>query len=381
MKTMKRYNSDIVRCLLLVLIAFSTTYSHAGLPRIINPRMWNGQNVTWNDFQVRHIQTDTLKPSYISLDIEDELKVKWTGNTRFQYTDFTAYMYPTSSWYDPDKVTEWDLLSNNVLFDLVELHARMLQKEYNRSYDYVSRQQAKDHAWNEAQQRFREFELQTDYQRDTAALALFERNIQRELNMLPRTEPTLPPLDYRWHYGFQLGYWRMDPLKEARNDLSPINGFNFEFIAGHNRLEFGITIKSSSTDISQPAYFSDNDYVWRADEATLAINALNLGYRVYSGQYLRLVPFTNIGTATLMQKDPDFPDDYEKNHKEKGFNLDAGLNLDYVVMRDIRQLTNADEFFLRLKPYVSYTKIGGREIWSANVGISFCIDMIFLKNF
>ena len=376
---MKLNNTPTAKCLLIAMIVLSTTYTYAGLPKLINSRIWNGQSLTWNDFQVRHISTDTIRPWYISLDIEDETKTAWVGNTRFEYTEFTAYMYPISSWYDPDKISEYDLQSCNILFNLVELNARMLQKEFNTGYSSESRHQAREHAWNEAEQRLKEYSLETDYQRDTVALTNYARNIQRELNMLPRTEPKLPSADYDWHYGFHLGYWNMNPLNKSHNDLSAINGFDFSFIGGYRRLEFGFNIKSGSTHISQSAYFNDDDYVWRADETVLANQFLNLGYRAYSGQYFRLVPFANIGSCAFTQPDPVFPKDSEKKHQKKGLCLDAGLSLDYIMMRDIRQHNNSTEYFLRLTPNISYVKIGGHEIWAANVCLSFCFDFQFLR--
>ena len=85
--------------------------------------------MTWDDFQVLHIKTDTLRPTYIKLGIETETKTAIIGNTRFEYTQFEAYMNPTSSWYDPDKVSKWDLITNNIQFDICELNVRLRQRE------------------------------------------------------------------------------------------------------------------------------------------------------------------------------------------------------------------------------------------------------------
>ena len=374
---MKPSNSHIARYLLLALIALSTTYTYAGLPKLTNQKKWNGQDLTWNDFQVRHISTDTIRPWYLSVDIENETKTARVGNTKFEYTEFTAYMYPISSWYDPDKTSEYDLQSSNILFNLVELNARMLQREYNKGYSSETQQEAREHAWEEAGQRLKEFSLETDYQRDTAALANYARNIRRELNMLPRTEPQLPVLDDYGHCGFQLGYLNMNPQGKSRNDLIAINGFNFAFIAGYKRVEFGYNISSGQTGIGQPSYFSAEDSLWRADEAFVGITSLYLGYRAYSGQYFRLTPFAKIGSCRFTQSDPEYPKDSEKDLQKKGLFLNAGFNLEYIVMRDVRKYDNSSESVLRLTPAVSYMKVGSREIWTADVTLSFSFDMQF----
>ena len=376
---MKNSNSTICKCLLLALITLSTTYTYAGLPKLISPRKWNGQNVTWSDFQVRHVPTDTLKPSFISVDIEKTEKTRRIGNIRFRYSDFTTYMYPTYSWYDPDRVTEWDLLSNNIWFDLAELNARLLQKEYNRDYDFESRQQAQRHAREEAVQRIKELNLETKNQTDTAALADYARNVRRELNMLPRTEPGVPNVNFRWYYGFDLGYWNVNPISESRNYLSTINGFDFSFIIGYKRFEGGFSIKAGMTDISQAGYFNDDEDVWMADKTVFTNSLLNLGYRVYSGQYFHLVPFMSIGKGIFIQDDPVYPKDSEKQHKAEGHWLNAGLCMDYVILRDLNYYQYSNEYLLRLKPYVSYAKIGGREIWSANVSLTFQFDILSQK--
>lgn len=91
---MKTSISHIARLLLLVVITFTTTYAYAGLPKLIGPRKWSEQRVTWDDFQVLHIKTDTLRPTHINLGIETETKTAFIGNTRFEYTQFEAYMSP-----------------------------------------------------------------------------------------------------------------------------------------------------------------------------------------------------------------------------------------------------------------------------------------------
>ena len=377
---MNRYYSLIIKSLFLILIAFSTSYTYAGLPKLTNPKKWSEQRLTWNDFQIRHIPTDTLRPSYISLDIETEQKRAWIGNTRFEYTDFAAYTYPTSSWYDPDRTSEWDLLSNNILFDLCELNARLLQREFNRSYDSEKRRQAKDHAWNEAEQRLKEFALETDYQNDTAALSHYAQNIQRELHMLPKSELNIPSVDYNWRFGYHIGYWNMNPVGESRNDLSIFHGIDMAASLGFRNIEILMGIKGGGKiNLRQPHYFNDKDYVWDTGNAGVSIQYLDLGYIIFSGQYLQLAPFTGIGYCTFVQDDPAYPDDTDKRHELGGLNADAGLIADYIIVHDMHAYANSTRYFIRIRPYLSYARIGGREIWSANISLSFSFDFLFRK--
>ena len=86
---MSRYKSPIAKYLFLVLIAFCTSYAYAGLPKLTASKKWSEQRLTWNDFQVRHIPTDTLVASYISMDLETTQKKAWVGNIRFEYSPRT----------------------------------------------------------------------------------------------------------------------------------------------------------------------------------------------------------------------------------------------------------------------------------------------------
>lgn len=379
---MNRYKSPIAQYLFLVLIAFSTTYAYAGLPKLTPSKKWSEQRLTWDDFQVRHIPTDTLIASYISMDLETTQKTAWIGNTRFEYTHFSAVTYPTSSWYDPDRATQWDLMSENVRFDIAELNARLLQREYNRSYDDDVRQQAQQHAWNEAEQRFREFNVGTDYLRDTAAILQYAQNITRELNMLPRTEPTIiPTVEYGWYYGFLIGYNYMNPIGVSRNNLTPSHNIELAMYFGYRNFEVQMGVRGGGKiRLSQPGYFRDNDYVWYAGKTNLSVSYLDLGYQVLSGQYFRLAPFAGIGSCTFHQDDPVYPDDADKKHQARGFIVDAGFNADYILMRDLNVHFNSFRYFLKIRPFASYAHIGNREIWSANISLTFSFDTQLQKH-
>lgn len=377
---MSRYKSPIAKYLFLVLIAFCTSYAYAGLPKLTASKKWSEQRLTWNDFQVRHIPTDTLVASYISMDLETMQKKAWVGNTRFEYTHFSAVTYPTSSWYDPDRATQWDLLSENVRFDIAELNARLLQREYNRSYDYNVRKQAQEHAWNEAEQRFKEFNVGTDYLRDTAAILQYAQNVTRELSMLPRTDLTVPTVEYGWSIGFLLGYNYMNPVGGSRNNLSDCHNADVAMYFGYRNFEVQMGIRGGGeTQLSQPGYFQDNNYVWTAGKTIFTVRYLDLGYQVLSGQYFRLAPFAGIGSCTFFQNDPVYPDDSDKRHEARGLSVDAGFNADYIIVHDMNVYTNSTRYFLRIRPYASYMHIGDREIWSANLSLSLCFDFAFHK--
>ena len=72
-----------------------------------------------------------------------------------------------------------------------------------------------------------------------------------------------------------------------------------------------------------------------------------------------------------------------KNYEEKdtnkanGFSLDAGVNADYILFRDLHASSPSYEYYLRLRPNVSYTNIGGETIWSANISISLGFNVLF----
>ena len=77
------------------------------------------KRLTWEDF--KPAKTDSLgRTSYIDVGITQLLVSDKNGDMRDTYTvDITD-----ESWYDPDKVTEWDLRYNQILFDMAEVSIR-----------------------------------------------------------------------------------------------------------------------------------------------------------------------------------------------------------------------------------------------------------------
>ena len=370
---MKTSISHIARLLLLVVITFTTTHAYAGLPKLISPRKWSEQRVTWDDFQVLHIKTDTLRPTYIKLGIETETKTAIIGNTRFEYTQFEAYMNPTSSWYDPDKVSKWDLITNNIQFDICELNVRLRQREYNKNYDSEFRDNTIEHAMDEATQRFKEFALETNYQEDTAAISRFAQDLIRELRMLPPSKPTIPLTDYPTSFGLHVGYLSSNPIGGSRSKINSVNGIDLGMLFGFRKVDIEFCTRTGTFNVFESCFNKDNRYDWNDQTARLLNCGINIGYHAYHVQYIKIVPFTGIGLSSIHQ----INDDGQDKNKANGFSLDAGVNADYILFRDLHASSPSYEYYLRLRPNVSYTNIGGETIWSANISISLGFNVLF----
>ena len=370
---MKTSISHIARLLLLVVITFTTTHAYAGLPKLISPRKWSEQRVTWDDFQVLHIKTDTLRPTYIKLGIETETKTAIIGNTRFEYTQFEAYMSPTSSWYDPDKVSKWDLITNNIQFDICELNVRLRQREYNKNYDIEFRDNTIEHAMDEATQRFKEFALETNYQEDTAAISRFAQDLIRELRMLPPSKPTIPLTDYPTSFGLHVGYLSSNPIGGSRSKINSVNGIDLGMLFGFRKVDIEFCTRTGTFNVFESCFNKDNRYYWNDQTARLLNCGINIGYHAYHGQYIKIVPYAGIGLSSIHQ----INDEGKDTNKANGFSLDAGVNADYILFRDLHASSPSYEYYLRLKPFVSYTRIGGEAIWSGNISLSLGFNVLF----
>lgn len=370
---MKTSISHIARLLLLVVITFTTTHAYAGLPKLISPRKWSEQRVTWDDFQVLHIKTDTLRPTYIKLGIETETKTAIIGNTRFEYTQFEAYMSPTSSWYAPDKVSKWDLITNNIQFDICELNVRLRQREYNKNYDIEFRDNTIEHAMDEATQRFKEFALETNYQEDTAAISRFAQDLIRELRMLPPSKPTIPLTDYPTSFGLHVGYLSSNPIGGSRSKINSVNGIDLGMLFGFRKVDIEFCTRTGTFNVFESCFNKDNRYYWNDQTARLLNCGINIGYHAYHGQYIKIVPYAGIGLSSIHQ----INDEGKDTNKANGFSLDAGVNADYILFRDLHANSPSYEYYLRLRPNVSYTRIGGETIWSANISLSLGFNVLF----
>ena len=339
---------------------------------------WSEKRLTWEDF--KPAKTDSLgRTSYIDVGITQILVSDKNGDMRDTYTvDITD-----ESWYDPDKVTEWDLRYNQILFDMAEVSIRKalddhhnhrvgLYEIYRQYYRYY--ESGKDL-----------FAMESNYGKDTTIIKVYEKHIGEELERTKSVDMYSEKIPFNSFHSFGngdfftvcifLGYENSNIIGRYSDDFKTFHGFNFGFSVPVRSFKFEFTGSVLWSRLLSDDFYYDslNDYYWKKDKVVAEGELqFGVGYTILSHEKIELTPFVGLSLFRMQQGTGD-----KKRENEIMSNTPLtpgyyfGLETDwYYNQRLFRDLTPC----LRFKLFCcnrNYENIG--SVWSVNLGLSFCL--------
>lgn len=161
-------------------------------------KTWSPNGLTWTDFAA-HPDLTQSRMSWFAYLIGYKPHKTRLHDTIIQYPQAYGVMNQLDSWVKSEAKNQDMLFYNQTAFNLVELSTRKVQAEMNRTHyfnlaeipepkrgvifsktKYIFETQVE-----KAKQRMQQFEDQTQYGTNTAAVTLWAKQIQAELNELP----------------------------------------------------------------------------------------------------------------------------------------------------------------------------------------------------
>lgn len=345
----------------------------------IRLRPWSDGPLTWTDYQKTGFGDNanySTKFKYALISGQKKVKI---DNHKFVYYTVICNQISNESYYNSLKATEWDLRTDQVVFDIAELYSRYIQ---NRGLGNTSQvfYKTKDDYWERAQKEIDKFLKESNQSKDTSVVRKYEESVRTDLERTPRKEPDLsmggrvPGM-----MGMYFAYNRCTFLGKTSSDLENASGLSLglDYLGKKGwYYDFGISV--NFTSVKTPNYYSDPtyDYIWETGKNTnLTRFYLNVGHTLKSNQYYRLIPYAGIGFSELGQQSDTYNEKTDSYFTSDitGVSVQAGINADWIYRLTVRP-DEVVENSLRFKLFGAYDRLGGKNSWSINVGLAFHFD-------
>lgn len=356
-----------------MLLLFALTLSVCNLAFADPDRDWSEKRLTWKDF--KPAKTDSLGRSsciyvgIIQLLVEDD-----NGDLRDTYV---IDMSTNDSWYDPEKVTDWDLRYNQLLFDMAEVSIRKALEDHHRQevgiYE-IFRQYL--YYYNTGKERLAS---ESNNGKDTSIVSNYEKLIAEELEQTKSVDmytdvvlkgtPFGKPMRY---VTALLGYENSTFTGVFSDDFKTFHGFNIGFYlhSGSFQVELSGSFLMGRQTSSDFYYDGKKGYNWKADEsATELLFRLGVGKSLYSNDLLSLSPVAGLSLSHMQQGTGERNVRGQIMSNITGFGYYLGLDTDmsFKKLVDVIPLMK----FRICYSSRSYDNIGA--MGSLNLGLSFLI--------
>lgn len=310
--------------LLFLIITFHHSFSQT------TERHWEEGELTWNDFQGE---------AFLSSPHTSELNTQFGYSTaKKKLNDTTLYTFetrnyitPEISWVKEEYKSEELLRYNQVLFNIMELHRRRLQRTLHRIDNLYMAEEKYRTIFSAANYEVKRFQNDTDFGTDLSALEYWDNRIRKELNATPYE--VVPELkDRKFGYGINAGFGSGIFTSNLGEHFTPTFNFIFGFeFAYKNTLLF---LNGTLAGNRVKREFIENELAWSEDFKThVAIIDVSLGQMILDNAKHKLTPFAGFGilefTAANSAEEFDI-------YRMVNYGLIYGVNYDFKFRKTVR---------------------------------------------
>lgn len=290
---MKRYI-----LILLPLLALCFTVSAQDIQRT-----WNQGPLTWDDFTL--LSTGGAEHSLLQYELGFAPVHDTIDGIQSHYYLATACMIPGSSWVSADHRTPELLRYHQVVFDMLEVERRTLQRALNTADDPKAFNNMLRAADDRLNTRIAGFRSRTQDGSDTTDLAAFEQQVRHQLSLLPATyQPLYNPHPFGFCAYFSLG--ASCPFGTMGQDFTPgfTIGYGFDFT--WNRHLFNIEVSMGDLDARKqldllnpdPSLQPLNNFV-KGQAYSFANYNIGYGFLLLDNLYMQLAPVAVLSIREL----------------------------------------------------------------------------------
>lgn len=312
-------------------------------------RNWDEGPVRWNELQIRHTPDDTKYVSNLYCSIEQDIKKEIIGNFKIPVLTTTTKMNKLSSWYDPDKCTDWTLRYEQTRFDMLEVLRRRMQNSFNKNCMEKNLDAYYEHLISST---MTAFDMESNYGADTLVILKYEEQYKSELDTMTMESVQIPVFQTsNWGVSLCIGIGIEKFGSPISKGVTSATGIQWGIGMIYKKMTFGFNCLIAGAGKLQCDNFyhdSEYDYTWtEGRNVRTCYFSADAGYRMLDKSYLSLVPFIGIGASFLYQ-DSDTPQKNNNNSFEpsgiSGFRTQAGLALDWKYRRKINTYLYGAEY-------------------------------------
>ncbi len=350
-------------------------------------RKWDEGPVKWNEFQVRHTPNDVKFVSNLFCVIDKEVKKEKIGNFRFPALTSTVKMNKLSSWYDPDKCTDWTLRYEQTRFNMIEVLRRRMQNSFNRNF---MEEDLNAYYQQLISNTLSAFDMESNYGTDTLVVLKYEEQYKNELDTISIEPIQVPDFEKsNWALSFNIGMGFEKYGSPIAKGVRPAIGIQFGFGTLYKKLSLdfhGLLAWSGNLQCDNFYYDNKHDYTWTKGKSVRAGNmCISGGYRVFDNSNLSLTPLVGIGVS-FVDQDSDTPRNNNNSFESSetsGFRMHAGLAFDWKIRRNLDAYlygAGYTESKIRLAITGARSNFDGfGPTYSLNINVLFLAESWFIK--
>lgn len=339
-------------------------------------KYWADGDLTWNDFQAKTQKTYASKLAYI---LSYKTDKKTINNTTYYGVFSDAYIDKSLSFVHLNIKDAYHLKYNQVLFNLLELKKRELQKRIYDLDNYFNINSLYSDSLNQLEQTIANFQEEGNY---GIIKDVTDKWLEKTNKELAETAAfTLP--DFRksnWTYGLYAGLdfgMYGDTYKELFNHTIGINlGFEFSYKKIFMGLNMGITNSKLNNNLVDPSLI-----ISAGKRSSIGILNAYFGYPVYETNKFRVIPFVGYGVNFLSE----VSEDNNRQEINTGTSL-FGVNIDFKGKKKVYftpSIFNVKEegySYFRARFFINNSNFNSNlKGYTINIGLSYGIEGRFLS--
>lgn len=321
-------------------------------------RSWEQGRLTWEDFSRKTIQTGE-KHARLKYFLTCEPERTKINDTSISRMEIKAFMDMDSSWVDPKWMTPAELRFQQMIFDMVELRSRLLQKETNRMRSSSEMDSCIEKGLEQIAEEIGNISKATGNGKDEAQMRILEEKLHREMEQADAESARIPEFK-QCLFGFGadvgVGYHFLTSHLGENLKGGPNVQIGVNFALGRSELLLNACLGGSK--VKRDSIFIGGEKWSASDHLEYCQLSASYGFRLLDRKHFQLTPFVGYGYnefSTISGQND------EVKHKEKTGGFLGGVCLDYKLRTSLSfipsYLKNKEMYTvsIRTKLYVTQT--------------------------
>lgn len=290
-----------------------------------NNKEWIEGKLTWNDFTERTYRQDISELKY---NFEYHSGKHRYGDTIVVRNIVKVYIDRNQSWINPEFKTEQYLRYNQVIFDIIELYRRKLQKEADIQGVMFDAENEFHILYNSCTSEIERFYKESNGGNNLQTTINWEQIISKEL--ATHLSASIPEFEnrsfgYGMHLGIGAGSFTGSIGTYFKQNLGLTYGFDFAYKKSILYLNGVLTGGKVIKNYTSVDTWSENQNI------NLALLNISYGYAFLDNKKIKLAPFAGFGVTEISGRNID-----NKNIILTNGNIVFGINADYKLKTKIK---------------------------------------------
>lgn len=331
-------------------------------------KYWADGDLTWNDFQAKPIKNYTSHLAYVLL---YQTNKKIINNKTYYGVFSDAYVDKSLSFVHKNIQDNYHLKYNQVIFNLVEIQKRELQKRFYNLDNIFEANALLSDAKSQLDRKVLDFQEECNYG--------IQRNITdnwlAETTKILNSKSALELPDFKksnWSYGMYGGLdfnIQGNKYKEIFNNTIGVSlGFEFSY----KKIFMGLNMSFSSSKLKQDLI--DNSLtIPKGEKSSIGLLNTYFGYPIFETEKVRITPFIGYGVGFLSEiGNQDNKEEISAGTSIFGFNFDLKNKKTVNFTPSIFNLREEGNTYFRAKIFLSNSNFNSNlKGYTLNIGLAY----------